>query len=343
MQKKSTVLVTGASGFIGSRCVLALLKKGYSVRATVRSESRIEQLQALIKAHYPDNADMEYVTATLDSDTGWDNAVTGCESVLHLASPLPVKQPKNPNELIQPARDGALRVIAAATRGRVKRVVMTSSTAAVNGSRSTNKDYIYSEKDWTDLNDKTLTPYNQSKTIAEKAAWEFVNKEKSIELTTICPSLVCGPALEAKVNSSLEVVTRLMDGSFPLIPPIGFGFVDVRDVADLHILAMESPQAAGNRFIAASGFMWLHEIAATLRNNFGEEAKKVATRKAPAWFVRLLAILDPAINTIVPDLNQYRRVSNEKSKKELGLKPRTPEEAVISTAKSLLAYELIDK
>ncbi|MEO1376768.1 MAG: aldehyde reductase [Cyanobacteria bacterium J06635_10] len=343
MQNKSTVLVTGASGFIGSNCVLALLKKGYSVRATVRSQLRIEQLQALIKAHYSDNPDIEYVTATLDSDEGWDAAVKGCESVLHLASPLPVKQPKDPNELIIPARDGALRVLAAATPEGVKRVVMTSSTAAVNGSRSTNKDYIYDEKDWTDLNDKTLTPYKQSKTIAEKAAWEFVNKDKSIELTTICPSLVCGPALEAKVNSSLEVVKRLMDGSFPIIPPIGFGVVDVRDVADLHVLAMEKPEAAGNRFIGSSDFMWMHEIAATLRNHFGEEALKVPTLKAPAWFLRLLALRDPAINTIVPDLNQRRRVSNETSKRLLGWTPRTTEEAVISTAKSLLAYGLLYK
>lgn len=343
MQNKSTVLVTGASGFIGSHSVLALLEKGYTVRAAVRSQLRIEQLQALIKAHSPNQPDIEYVIATLDSDEGWDNAVKGCESVLHLASPLPIKQPKDPNELIKPARDGALRVIAAANRGGVKRVVMTSSTAAVNGSRSTNQDYIYDEKDWTDLNDKTLTPYKQSKTIAEKAAWDFVNQDKSIELTTICPSLVCGPALEAKVNSSLEVVKRMMDGSFPLIPPIGFGVVDVRDIADLHVLAMESPQAAGARFIGTSNFMWMHEIAATLCNYFGDEAKKVPTRKAPGWFVRLLALGDSAINTIVPDLNQCRRVSNETSKRLLGWEPRTTDEAVISTAKSLLAYGLLDK
>lgn len=180
MKNNSTYFFIGASGFIGSHCVLALLKKGYAVRAAVRSKSRINELQALINAHYSDKPDIEYVITTLDSDEGWDTAVKGCESVLHLASPLPIKQPKDPDELIKPARDGALRVLDAANRGEVKRVVMTSSTAAVNGSRSTNKDYIYDEKDWTDLKDKTLTPYKQSKTIAEKAAWDFVNKDNSL-------------------------------------------------------------------------------------------------------------------------------------------------------------------
>ncbi|MDJ0713176.1 MAG: aldehyde reductase [Prochloraceae cyanobacterium] len=255
MQNKSIVLVTGASGFIGGHCVLALLKKGYAVRATVRSESQIEKCKALINTHYPDRADVEYAIATLDSDRGWDAAVKGCEYILHLASPLPVQQPKNPNELIIPARDGALRVLAAAIRAGVKRVVMTSSQAAVCGSPSMEKDYIYDEKDWTDLNNKTVTAYNQSKTIAERAAWDFVNKENSLELATVCPGLVCGPVLEARVNASLEFVKRFMDGSLPLIPPLGYEVVDVRDVADLHLLAMEKPKGAGGRFMASAGFM----------------------------------------------------------------------------------------
>ncbi|MDJ0532931.1 MAG: aldehyde reductase [Xenococcaceae cyanobacterium MO_207.B15] len=342
MQEKSIVLVTGASGFIGGHCVLALLNKGYAVRAVVRSKSRIEKCKAVINAHYPDNADVEYALATLDSDDGWDAAVNGCEYVLHLASPLPIEQPKDPNELIIPARDGALRVLTAASRAGVKRVVMTSSQAAVCGSPLLEKDYIYDEKDWTDLNNKTVTPYNQSKTIAERSAWDFVNKENSIELVTVCPGLVFGPVLEARVNTSLEFVRRLMDGSLPLIPPVGYEVVDVRDVTDLHLLAMEKPNGAGGRFMASAGFMWLHEMAATLRSGLGEEANKVPTLRAPAWFIRLLALFDPAVGTIVPELNQCRRVSHETSTRELGWIPRSPDEAVIATAKSLLAYGIFD-
>lgn len=342
MPKKSLVLVTGASGFIGGHCVLALLKKGYAVRSVVRSESSIEKCKALINAHYSDNADVEYAIATLDADKGWDDAVKGCEYILHLASPLPLEQPKDPNELIVPARDGALRVLKAASRAGVKRVVMTSSQAAVCGSPLLKEGYIYDEQDWTDLTKKTVTPYNQSKTIAERAAWEFVNQEKSIELATICPGLVCGPALEPKVNTSLELVKRLMAGNLPMIPPIGYETVDVRDVADLHLLAMEKPNGAGGRFMANAGFMWLHEMATTLRSSLVEEANKVPTRLAPAWLIRILALFDPAVGTIVPELNQLRRVSNETSKKELGWIPRPPEEAVIATAKSLMAYGILE-
>lgn len=342
MQNKSIVLVTGASGFIAGHCILALLKKGYAVRGTVRSRSQIEKCQALIKEHYPGNADIEYAIATLDSDEGWDAAVRECQYVLHLASPLPLEQPKEPNDLIIPARDGALRVLAAASRAGVKRVVMTSSQFAVYGSPLISEGYVYDEKDWTDLKNPTLTPYNQSKTTAERAAWDFIGRENSIELATICPGLVCGPALEPRVNTSLEVVKRMMNGDFPLIPPVGYEIVDVRDVADLHLLAMEKPNGAGGRFMASAGFMWFHEIAATLRRDLGDSASRVSTRRAPAWLVRFLALFDPAIATIVPDLNQLKRVSHETSTKELGWIPRSPERAVIATAKSLLAYGLLD-
>lgn len=342
MPNKSIVLVTGASGFIASHCILALLKKGYAVRGTVRSQSQIEKCQALIKEHYSGNAYIEYAIATLDADVGWDAAVKGCEYVLHLASPLPLTQPKEPNDLILPARDGALRVLTAASRAGVRRVVMTSSQGAVCGSPLITEGYVYDEKDWTDLNNKTVTPYNQSKTIAERAAWDFVRQENSIELATICPGLVCGPVLEPRVNTSLEVVKRFMNGSFPLVPPVGYEVVDVRDVADLHLLAMEQPNGAGGRFMATAGFMWFYEMAATLRRDLGDSANLVSTRRAPGWLVRLLALFDPAVATIVPELNQLRRVSHETSTRELGWYPRSPEQAVIATAKSLMAYGVLD-
>ncbi|KST69486.1 SDR family oxidoreductase [Mastigocoleus testarum] len=343
MQKKTIVLVTGASGFIGAHCVLALLKKGYAVRAVVRSESRIEKCKALINEHCSGDADVEYAIATLDADRGWDTAVEGCKYVIHVASPLPLNQPSDPNKLIIPARDGTLRVLKAASRAGVKRIVITSSEAAVCGSPLREKDYIYDEKDWTDLSNKTVTAYNQSKTIAERAAWNFVNENNSIELATVCPGVVLGPMLEPKVNTSLELIKRLMNGSMLLIPPIGYEIVDVRDVADLHLLAMEKPNGAGGRFIASAGFMWLEEVAETLRSSLGKDANKVPTRHAPTWLVRFLALFDPTIRIILPDLNQLRRTSYETSRRELGWIPRPPDEAAIATAKSLLAYGILDR
>ncbi len=165
---------------------------------------------------------------------------------------------------------------------------------------------------------------------------------RSVELATVCPGLVCGPVLEPKVNTSLELVKRLMDGNLPMIPPIGYETVDVRDVADLHLLAIEKPNGASGRFMATAGFMWLHEMAATLRSSLGKEANKVPTRRAPAWLISLLALFDPAVGTIVPELNQCRRVSHETSKRELGWIPRSPHQAVIATAKSLLAYGILE-
>ncbi|MEL6787450.1 MAG: aldehyde reductase [Cyanobacteria bacterium J06607_15] len=341
MPSKSTVLVTGASGFIGGHCLLALLNKGYAVRASVRSRSQIDKTQALLNSHYPEGADITYAIADLNADAGWDEAVQGCEYVLHLASPLPVQQPKDPNELIIPARDGALRVLAAASRADVKRVVMTSSQAAVCGSPLREQNYIYDEQDWTDLNHPTLTPYNQSKTIAERAAWDFVEQNNSLELATVCPGLVCGPVLEPRVNTSLEFVKRFLDGSLPLIPPLGYEVVDVRDVAALHLLAMENPDAAGGRFMASAGFMWLQEMAETLRQDLGDRASKVPTLPAPAWLIRLLALFDPTVGTITPELNQCRRVSHAGTSKQLGWMPRSPAEAVIATAKSFFAYEIL--
>ncbi len=337
---KDTVLVTGASGFIGAHCVLDLLQAGYQVRASVRTSKRIDELRALLHDHAPE-FDIEYAIASLDSDEGWAAAAAGCRYVLHIASPLPVNQPKDPDDLVRPARDGALRVLRAAKAAGVKRLVMTSSTAAVCGSPNQQPDYIYTEKDWTDIKDPTVSAYNLSKTVAEKAARDFIEQEGGIEFATVNPGLVCGPVLQARVNTSQEFVKRLMEGTLPLIPPLGFETVDVRDVASLHRLALEHPQADGGRFLATSGFLWLREMAAVLRNNLGERAQRVPKRQAPAWLIRMIALFDPAVKSIVSDLNQVRQVDHSTSTHVLGWRPRPVQEAVIASAESMLAFDLI--
>lgn len=340
MKNNDKVLITGASGFIGAHCTLELLNAGYDVRASVRTTQRVKQLSALLEQHKPD-AQLEIVVATLEDHHGWAEAVARCRYVLHIASPLPVEQPRDPQDLIRPARDGVLRVLKAARAAGVQRVVMTSSQAAVAGSSVEQQGYVYSEKDWTDLADPTLSPYNQSKTLAERAAWEYVEEVGDIELVSVNPGLVCGSILEPKVNTSLEFIKRMMDGSLPLIPPLGYEIVDVRDVAVLHRLAMTHLNAAGWRFMASAEFMWLHQMAEILREHLGEDARRVPGRRAPAWLMRLLALFDPSIRSILPDLNQYRPVDHSTSTRVLGWHPRPAQDAILATAHSLLAYDLV--
>ncbi|MCG8348851.1 MAG: aldehyde reductase [Chloroflexales bacterium] len=335
-----TVLVTGASGFIGAHCILELLRAGYQVRASVRSQTRKAALFALLCKHMP-NTSIECVTASLDHNAGWDKAVAGCTYVLHLVSPLPTVQPKEADELIRLARDGALRVLKAALQAGVKRLVMTSSQAAVCGSRVTCPEHVYNEDDRTDLDDPSVSSYNRSKTIAERAARDFVAENGGIEFVTVNPGLVCGPVLESKSNTSLEFVKRLLDGSLFMIPPVGYEVVDVRDVAVLHRLAMEHPDAAGGRFMASSEFLWLHDMAAILRDNLGNRAKHVTSRRAPIWLMRGLALFDPATRSILPDLNQYRPVDHSTATRLLGWEPRPAKQTVIATAESLLNYRVV--
>ncbi len=340
MQTKPTVLVTGASGFIGAHCVIDLLNAGYAIRASVRSQKRINELSLLLNKHMPD-AHVEYHILSLESDHGWEEALAGCQYVLHLASPLPIVQPKDPQDIIRPARDGALRVIKAAQKAGLQRIVMTSSQAAVCGSPMKQSDYVYTEADWTDINDPSVSPYNQSKTIAEREARDYVNKAGDIELVTVNPGLVCGPMLQPIVNTSLELIKRMLDGSLPFVPPLGYETSDVRDVAVLHRLAMENPNANGGRFMASSNFLWLHDMAKLLHEHFNERTSTIPRRQAPAWMLRMMSIFDPSIRTIVPDLNQHRRVDNSTSKRILGWQPRPAEEAVLATAESMFDFNII--
>jgi nucleoside-diphosphate-sugar epimerase len=339
----STVLVTGGSGFIGSHCILQLLTAGHQVRTTVRSLKREGDVRAMLKEGGTDPGDrLSFVAADLENDAGWSEAVAGCEYVLHVASPFPPTIPKSEDELIVPAREGALRVLRAARDVGVKRVVLTSSFAAI-GYGHAPRTTPFTETSWTDPNGDDVLPYVKSKTLAERAAWDFIAKEGgALELSVVNPVGVFGPVLASDYSTSILIVQRLMDGAMPGCPRLYFGIVDVRDVADLHLRAMTHPAAAGERFLAVAGdFMSMVDIAKVLKRRLGSAARRVPTLQLPNWVVRLAAMRDPAVQQILPELGKAKNATNEKARRMLGWAPRSNEDALVATAESLLRLGLL--
>ena len=337
------VLVTGGSGFIGVHCILQLLGTGYRVRTTVRSLERETDVRAMLKAGGVEPGDaLSFAAADLMSDAGWPQAVAQCDFVLHVASPFPAGAPNHEDDLIVPAREGALRVLRAARDAGVKRVVLTSSFAAIGyGSKPT--DVPYSEENWTDLSGGNVSAYVKSKTLAERAAWDFIAREGgALELSVINPVAVFGPVLGPDYSTSIHLLRRLMDGDMPGVPRLTFGAVDVRDVADLHLRAMISPAAKGQRFLAAAGkFMSIKEIAQVLRANMGDAARRVPTRVLPNWLLRIAAMRDRAVQQIVPELGKVKSASNDKARRTLGWAPRSNEDAIVAAAESLVRLGLL--
>ncbi|MFZ1049749.1 MAG: aldehyde reductase [Candidatus Sulfotelmatobacter sp.] len=337
------VLVTGGSGFIGSHSILQLLAAGHQVTTTVRTLKREGDVRAMLKqgGAEPGNR-LSFIVADLENDTGWPEGVAGCDYVLHVASPFPPNIPKHEDELIVPAREGTLRVLRASRDAGVKRVVLTSSFAAIGyGHRP--QSAPFNETNWTDPNGEDVTAYVKSKTLAERAAWDFIaNEGGNLELSVINPVGVFGPVLGPDYSTSILLVQRLMDGAMPGVPRLYFGAVDVRDVADLHIRAMTNPAAKGERFLAVAGdFMSILDIAKVLKNRMGASAKKVPTRQLPDWLVRIAALRDPAVRQILPELGKTKNATNEKAKRMLGWAPRSNEEAVVATAESLVRLGLL--
>jgi dihydroflavonol-4-reductase len=336
------VLVTGASGFVAQHLILQLLAKGYGVRGTLRSMKRADEVRTVLAQHNPAARDIEFVEADLGSDAGWTEAVKGCEFVQHVASPFPAVHPKDENELIRPARDGALRVLKAAKAAGVKRVVMTSSMAAIAYGHGDKRAEVSDETMWSNPDGPDNTPYTKSKTIAERAAWDYMNGEgKGLELAVINPTGILGPALSKDVSTSLEIPIRLMNGKTPGLPRLGFSFVDVRDVAECHVRAMEMPEAAGERFLATEGFMWFSEAADVLRKEFPAYDKKIPTRNVPDWLLKVMAIFQPIYKQTVTELGRTRSASNAKATRVLGVKFRTAKEALISSAQSLIDLKVV--
>ena len=336
------VLVTGASGFLAQHIILQLLAKGYGVRGTLRSLKRADEVRGVLAKHEPRARDIEFVEADLSSDAGWAEAVKDCDFVQHIASPFPAVHPKDEMELIRPARDGALRVLKAAKAAGARRVVMTSSMAAIAYGHGDKRAEVSDETMWSNVDGPDNTPYTKSKTIAERAAWDYVNGEgKGLELVAINPTGILGPALSKDVSTSLEIPIRLLNGKTPGLPRIGFSFVDVRDVAECHVKAMEIPEAAGQRFLATEGFLWFTEAADILREAFPAYDAKIPKRKVPDFALKLMAIFQPIYRQTVTELGRTRKASNAKAKKVLGVTFRTAQEALVSSAQSLIDLKVV--
>jgi len=336
MGASERVLVTGASGFIAKHCIAELLKAGFAARGTVRDLSRADSVRRAVERTGAGSADLSFAAADLLRDEGWDAAAAGCAYVLHTASPFPVEQPANRDELIRPAREGTLRVLRGAMNAGARRVVLTSSTVAVMYPRDRDPAHVYTEADWTDPERPDGTPYMASKTLAEKAAWAFVRENAGApELTVINPSFVQGPALDDDLSTSLEVLRLMARGIYPAAPRIAFPVTDVRDVARLHVKAMAHPRAAGERFLSANGSLRLIEIGRLMVRECPDLASRAPRFELPDFAVRGLAVFDKRLRTILPELGHPRYCDNAKARGVLGHTFIPADEAVRSAARSL--------
>jgi dihydroflavonol-4-reductase len=342
MATDDRVLVTGASGFIAKHCIVELLRKGYRVRGTVRRpQAASEVVDAVSKTVAGAEGRLETATADLTAERGWNDALAGCRYLLHVASPFPMKVPADKEELIAPARDGTLRVLAAAAQAGVERTVLTSSLAAVYaGHRDMRR--VFTESDWSDIASPTILPYPLSKTLAERAAWDFLGKGPTkMELAAVCPGFVLGPALDRDIGTSAEVILLFLRGAYPAVPRVAFTITDARDVAAMHIAAMTSPAASGERFICASGPLWLKDIGRILLERFPEFRRTLPTRQLPDALVRIAALFDSTLRPIVPELGKLAKVSNLKARKVLGMSFREPADSVTAMARSLIDLGLV--
>jgi dihydroflavonol-4-reductase len=334
------VLVTGATGFIAGHCINELLTHGYPVRGTVRNRATADVAHLYAMAERTGGS-LELVEARLDADAGWAEAVAGCTAIWHVASPNPSEIPKTDDEVVRPAVDGTLRLLrAAAASGTVRRVVMTSSTAAVTSGHPPDGDRVYTEADWSDVD--ASSAYPKSKTLAERAAWEFV-RDTELELVTINPGLVLGPLLRAERTTSIEVIRRLLGHEFPAVPGMGFAMVDVRDVATAHRLAMQTPGAAGQRFICAGDHVWMRKMAFILADEFGPRGYRIPTRPLPYWVMWVIGRFDPTVRFALPFVGKPERVSAARAAAELGWTMRPVEATIVDTAESLLRYGVVPR
>lgn len=338
MQK---VLVTGATGFVASHLILALLDGGYAVRGTIRNLAKRDDLLKSLSDYAGRNIDIELVEADLGSDAGWDEAMEGIDFVQHVASPFPAHQPETAEALIAPARDGAIRVLNAANDAGVERVVMTSSVAAVDVAWEGQRPAAFDESHWTNMSrPERVSFYAQSKTIAEKAAWETAkDKDFNTELSVILPTVVLGPAMSKGVSASLGMITATLNREMPAYPNLHQGIIDVRDLATAHVEAMRRPEAAGERIIICSESLWFKDIGAILQKGYPD--RKLPKGELPTWFVRLMSRFKPELKLIAPNLGRLRNYDNRKAKQLLGMQFRPAKEAILASAKSVEKMGLV--
>lgn len=336
------VLLTGVTGFLGSHTAIQLLNKGYEVVGTLRNKDRINSIKEIIAKHTTNIHNLTFAEADLNDRKVWLELTQNIDYVQHIASPFPSELPKHENELIIPALQGTLNILEASNTHKVKRVVVVSSVAAVVYGKSKNDlNKIFNEDDWTDeTNIGDTTPYFRSKTLAEKAVWRFMKQNNcEMELTTVLPSAILGTLLEKDFSPSANTVIKILDGSSPALPKIGFDIVDVGSVANLLIKAMELPQAAGNRYIASAGYLTFKEIAQILKQHYPQ--RNIPTKELPNLATRLFSIFESSLKPILLELGLKRITDSNKAKKELGWQPLSPKEAVIACAESVFENEIV--
>lgn len=335
-----TVLVTGGTGYVAGWCLAGLLQQGYTVRTSLRDLGKASSVRSALLHQGIDDSRLSFFCADLTRDHGWDSAMTGCDYVLHVASPLGLEATQQPQDLIATARDGTLRILRAATRAGVRRVVMTSA-ATVATPPLQSPDSMSDEWVWFDPDETGVPPYRQAKRLAERAAWDFMADQHGTTLTTVLPGAVFGPIMSRDTLGSVQVIARLLQGRAKGNPRLGFEVVDVRDLADLHIRAMTSPTAQSQRVLATGEFLWMAQISQVLREHLGTAASKVPTRSIPDWLLRLLARFDPPLQGLTPNLGRAHRHSNEKARLLLGWSPRPARETVIDCARSLIQHQAL--
>ena len=343
MHTNKPVLVTGASGFIAIHCIIQLLEQGYSVRGTLRSIQRESELRSTLAKFVQADDRLTFVQADLLDDAGWAEAVRGCDFVLHVASPFPMEAPKNENDLIRPAKEGTLRVLRAAAENGVKRVVLTSSVAAIAAGHPDSKTH-FDESDWSLPDSPTIDPYPKSKTLAESAAWDFMKnlpQGHPLELAVINPGYVLGPLPDTHQRTSGELIQQLMGGKLPGLARVQFSAVDVRDVAAAHLAAMIIPEAAGQRFACVNEQFWLYQAAEILKKHFSARGYKIPTMILPSWLVRVVAIFLPAARAVVNTIDRETFIDSTLIRKTLQWKPRSLEQTLVDMAESMIALKLV--
>lgn len=342
MERGPAVLVTGGSGYLAGWMIRGLLREGFSVRTTLRSLRRKEDVITMLQPHVPSVADLSFVVADLLRDEGWSEAVSGCEYVIHVASPM-VQRAGQREDLVAAAQQGTLRVLQAACDAGVTRVVFTSSGYAAKSAAIAGEEQpVTDENTWTDRNDQELSEYAKSKVLAERAAWDFIQSSKSATtLATIVPGMILGPVMGKSVSGSLDVVSRLLAGKLPALPNVGFSVSETQDLVDLHLRAMVRPEAANQRFIGAGDFLWLREIAELLRQRFPDRSQSIPSRRLPDFVVRTLALFQEDMRTLKPMLGKRERLDCRKAFELLQWKPRPSREAVIVCGESLIANKLV--
>jgi dihydroflavonol-4-reductase len=337
---RPTVLITGISGFIARHCAVEMLNAGYAVRGTVRSLPRAAEVAASLSRH-ADVSGLAFAEADLQSDTGWREALAGCTHVLHVASPFPARQPRDEQQLIRPAVQGTLHVLRAAASAGVERVVQTSSMVAVMYGHPRERTAPFTEADWTRIETPGVTAYAKSKTLAERAAREFVAGEgRGLHYASVNPGLVLGPALDRDIGTSAEIVQMMLKGKYPGAPRMAIPCIDVRDVARMHRLALEVDAPSGGRYLGSAECLWMIEIARAIRASLGEAARKVPSRVLPDWAVKLAGLFDPTARLAVPELGKELKVDTSLTRRTLGIRFVPASEAAAAMAKSLVDLKL---